>query len=130
MAPAKNDSDASSVNSSSSGLPESHDSLTGAPENHKGEAAEQEASNLVDSVATMAMEGAAAKYGQTVVEDEPEVPAASQPLLVIEGAPGGLPEDAPEDKTKKPMRSKAAKGTDKAMRVVSDITDIYEQFAK
>ena len=130
MAPAKTDSDTSSVDSSTGDLPESHDSLTGAPENHKGEAAEQEARNLVDSVATMAMEGAAAKYGQTVVEDEPEVPTTPQPLLAIEGAPDGQPDDGPEDKTKKPMRSKAAKGTDKAMRVVSDITDIYEQFAK
>ncbi|KAJ5296389.1 uncharacterized protein N7443_007282 [Penicillium atrosanguineum] len=129
MAPAKTDSDASSVHSSSSDLPESHDSLTGAPENHKGEAAEQEAKNLVDSVATMAMEGAAAKYGQTVAEDEPDVPVTPQPLLAIEGAPDGQPDDGPEDKTKKPMRSKAAKGTDKAMRVISDITDIYEQFA-
>ncbi|KAJ6111449.1 hypothetical protein N7523_007510, partial [Penicillium sp. IBT 18751x] len=129
MAPAKTNSDTSSVNSSTGDLPESHDSLTGAPENHKGEAAEQEARNLVDSVATMAMEGAAAKYGQTVAEDEPDVPATSQPLLAIESAPDGQPDEGPEDKTKKPMRSKAAKGTDKAMRVISDITDIYEQFA-
>ncbi|KAJ5667787.1 uncharacterized protein N7477_006357 [Penicillium maclennaniae] len=129
MAPAKTDSDTSSVDSSTGDLPESHDSLTGAPENHKGEAAEQEARNLVDSVATMAMEGAAAKYGQTVAEDEPDVPATPQPLLAIESAPDGQPAEGPEDKTKKPMRSKAAKGTDKAMRVISDITDIYEQFA-
>ncbi|KAJ5198587.1 uncharacterized protein N7498_007704 [Penicillium cinerascens] len=128
MAPAKTVSDASSVNSSGE-QPESHDSLTGAPENHKGEAAEQEAKHLVDSVAAMAVESAAARYGQTVAEDSFEVPATPEPLLAIEGAPAGQPEDSPEDKTKKPMRSKAAKGTDKAMRVVSDITDVYEQFA-
>lgn len=129
MAPAKTDSDASSVNSSGEQA-ESHDSLTGAPESHKGEAAEQEAKHLVDSVAAMAVESAAAKYGQTVVEDSSEVPAAPEPLLAIESAPDGQPDDSPEDKTKKPMRSKAAKGTDKAMRVISDITDVYEQFAK
>lgn len=129
MAPAKADSDASSVNGSGE-QPESHDSLTGAPESHKGEAAEQEAKHLVDSVAAMAVESAAAKYGQTVIEDSSEVPAAPEPLLAIEGAPDGQPDDSSEDKTKKPMRSKAAKGTDKAMRVISDITDVYEQFAK
>jgi hypothetical protein len=78
----------------------------------------------------MAVESAAAKYGQTVAEDSPEVPPTPGPLLAIEGAPDGQPDDSPEDKTKKPMKSKAARGTDKAMRVISDITDIYEQFAK
>lgn len=129
MAPSKSE-DASYGSGSPNEQPESHDSLTGAPETHKGEAAEQEARHLVDSVASMAVESAAAKYGQTVAEDSPEVPATPEPLLAIEGAPDGQPDDSPEDKTKKPMKSKAARGTDKAMRAISDITDIYEQFAK
>lgn len=109
------------------GQPESQDSLTGAPEVHKGEAAEQEAKNLVDSVATVAIESAAAKYGQTVTED-PAV--AGESIEPIDEGPDTPLEGSSEDKTKKPIRSKTARGTDKAMRVVSDITDIYEQFAK
>lgn len=109
------------------GQPESQDSLTGAPEVHKGEAAEQEAKNLVDSVATVALESAAGKYGQAVTED----PAATgESIEPIDEATDTPRDGSADDKTKKPIRSKTARGTDKVMRVVSDITDVYEQFAK
>lgn len=107
--------------------PESLDSLTGAPESHKGEAAEQEAKNLVDCVATVAIESAAGKYGQAVTEDSA---VATESIEGIDDPTDMQPDDSPEDKTKKPIRSKTARGTDKAMRVISDITDVYEQFAK
>lgn len=109
---------------------QSEDSLTGAPENHKGEAAEQEAKNLVDSFATVAMESAAAKYGQTVPEDAPDRPALIESLEAAEAAAGTPTGDPPEDKTKKPMKKKVSHATDNVMRVLSDITDIYEKFAK
>ncbi|KAJ5237136.1 hypothetical protein N7489_007227 [Penicillium chrysogenum] len=108
---------------------QSEDSLTGAPENHKGEAAEQEAKNLVDSFATVAMESAAAKYGQTVPEDAPDRPALIESLEAAEAAAGTPTGDSPEDKTKKPMKKKVSHATDNVMRVLSDITDIYEKFA-
>ena len=110
--------------------PASEDSLTGAPENHKGEAAEQEAKNFVDSFATVAMESAAAKYGQTVTEDEPDRPAITDGLEAAEAAAENRTDDAPEDKTKKPMKKKVSHATDQVMRILSDITDIYEKFAK
>lgn len=109
------------------GQSESQDSLTGAPEHHKGEAAEQEAKNLVDSVATVAIESASGKYGQAVTEDSI---AATESVEVIDEVADSQPEGSAEDKTKKPIRSKTARGTDQAMRVISDITDVYEQFAK
>ena len=109
---------------------QSEDSLTGAPENHKGEAAEQEAKNLVDSFATVAMESAAAKYGQTVSEDAPDKPALIESLEATEAAAGTPTGDSPEDKTKKPMKKKVSHATDNVMRILSDITDIYEKFAK
>lgn len=112
------------------GQSESHDSLTGAPETHKGEAAEQEAKNMIDSVATIAMESAAGKYGQAVPQDLDEVPPESEGLDVANSPEDAVPGDIGEDKTKKPVRTKVARGTDKAMRVISDITDIYEQFGK
>ena len=110
----------------------SHDSVTGAPERHKGEAAEQEANNLVNSVATVAMESAAAKYGQGVTEDvTPEEPSAPDAMEVVPAPAVAQTVDAPaEDKTKQPMKKKVSKGTDQTMRVISDITDIYEKFAK
>lgn len=112
---------------SPSGQSESQDSLTGAPEHHKGEAAEQEAKNLVDSVATVAIESASGKYGQAITEDPV---AATESVEVIDEVADSPPGASAEDKTKKPIRSKTARGTDQAMRVVSDITDVYEQFAK
>ncbi|KGO77559.1 Protein of unknown function DUF3292 [Penicillium italicum] len=111
------------------GQSQSEDSLTGAPENHKGEAAEQEAKNMVDSFATVAMESAAAKYGQTVTEDDPDRPALIQSLEAADAAAGTPTGDSPEDKTKKPMKKKVSNATDKVMRIMSDVTDIYEKFA-
>lgn len=109
---------------------QSEDSLTGAPENHKGEAAEQEAKNLVDSFANVAMESAAARYGQTVTEDSPDRPALIESLEAAEAAAATPTGDSPEDKTKKPMKKKVSHATDNVMRILSDITDIYEKFAK
>lgn len=120
--------DDSNGSSPPGGQAQSEDSLTGAPENHKGEAAEQEAKNMVDSFATVAMESAAAKYGQTVTEDAPYTPALIENLE--EDAAGTPTGDSPEDKTKKPMKKKMSHATDNVMRILSDITDTYEKFAK
>jgi hypothetical protein len=122
--------DDSTARSAKGAQTESEDSLTGAPENHKGEAAEQEARNLVDSFATVAMESAAAKYGQTVTEDGPDRHAITDSIETVEATAETPTGDAPEDKTKKPMRKKVLHATDSVMRILSDITDIYEKFAK
>ncbi|OOQ83604.1 hypothetical protein PEBR_35678 [Penicillium brasilianum] len=108
---------------------QSQDSLTGAPEVHKGEAAEQEAKNMIDSVATIAMESAAGKYGQAVPQDLDEVPPPSEAVDVADISEEIGTEDPTDDRTKKPVRNKVSRGTDKAMRAISDITDIYEKFA-
>lgn len=129
-APETVDSDSSDAKSSAAGTSESHDSITGAPERHKGEAAEQEAANLVNSVATVAMESAAGKYGQGVTEetaDELPDPGTTEVLKIAAEA---QTEELADDKTKKPMKKKVSRKTDQTMRVLSDITDIYEKFAK
>lgn len=128
--PAKQ-SGGSTSDASDNGQPESQDSLTGVPEQHKGETAEQEAKVLLDSFATMAVEGAAGKYGYSLNEE----PDESSTALQVAAPPIDIPPEPPageiaEDKTKKPMKNKVSQGTDKAMRVVSDITDIYERIAK
>lgn len=176
----------------------SHDSVTGAPERHKGEAAEREAQQLVNSLASVAVQGAAGKFGQgesdsespteaSSVQDlpsgvvtapipnpptpappepEPAPETASLPPGVITApipnpptpgppgattstvpdpptpAPAPLPASAPAtpgiqtdglpstEKTKKPMKKKVSKGTNQTMRVLSDITDLFEKFSK
>ncbi|KAJ5715861.1 uncharacterized protein N7483_013042 [Penicillium malachiteum] len=122
-------SDGSSENNTTKNQPESLDSLTGVPENHKGEAAEQEAKNLIDSIAVVAMESAAAKYGQTTVEGASDQHLIGNGSEILEETPDTPPGDVPEDKTKKPIKAKISHGTDKTMRVLSDITDVYERFA-
>ncbi|KAJ5718599.1 hypothetical protein N7488_004245 [Penicillium malachiteum] len=121
-------SDAFSESSTRNPQPESLDSLTGVPETHKGEAAEQEAKNLMDSIAVVAIESAAAKYGQTTVEEASDQPLIGDGSEIPDETPD-TPGDVPKDKTKKPMKEMISHGTDTAMRGLSDITDIYERFA-
>lgn len=123
----------STSNASANEQPESQDSLTGVPENHKGETAEQEAKVLLDSFATMAVEGAAGKFGYPLDEETAESSTAlvsAPPIDITPETPEAAADKSAEEKTKKPMKKKVSQGMDKAMRVVSDITDIYERFAK
>lgn len=48
----------------------SHDSATGAPENHKGEAVEAEASNFVNGIAHVALSSASGKHPQNEPSSE------------------------------------------------------------
>ncbi|KAK3951626.1 hypothetical protein QBC32DRAFT_314735 [Pseudoneurospora amorphoporcata] len=79
----------------------SKDSATGAPENHKGEAVEQEADNLVHGLAELAVSSAAGKH------------------------PAG---DA-QDKTKKPMELAMWAKLRPFMQVLGNISDNYERLA-
>lgn len=100
------------------------------PEKHKGETAELEAKVLLDSFATMAVQGAAGKFGYPMEEEAPESSPAPQNVPLIEGPSEASDDKAAEEKTKKPMKKKISHGTDQAMRYISDITDVYERFAK
>jgi len=52
----------------------SHDSATGAPENHKGEAVEAEASNFVNGIAHVALSSASGKHPQSEPNAEEGAP--------------------------------------------------------
>jgi len=54
----------------SAGVLGSHDSATGAPEKHQGEAVEQEASNLVSGITSVAISSAAGKHDQSAPEHD------------------------------------------------------------
>lgn len=114
----------------------SHDSMTGAPENFKGEAAEQEASNLVSDVATVAVGSAVGKNDQAVPEGAPleeSVPDATDIVAssadARSAAKGGIPADS-HDKTRQPMKQSVLDAANMSMQVISDITDTYEKFGK
>ncbi|KAH2978130.1 hypothetical protein KXW58_005008 [Aspergillus fumigatus] len=112
----------------------SHDSVTGAPEKYKGEAAEQEASNLIASVATVAVGSAAGKHDQGTPEDAPMESSVPDAMDIVsktadaQAAAGGeVPADT-HDKTRQPMKETVLNGANLAMRVLSDIIDTYERF--
>ncbi|KAL4865282.1 hypothetical protein BDV12DRAFT_154353 [Aspergillus spectabilis] len=113
----------------------SHDSVTGAPEKFKGEAAELEASNLISNVATVAVGSAAGKHDQATPEDAPmedRVPDAmdfvSKTADAQSAAAGEIPTDT-HDKTREPMRQTVLNGADQAMRTMSDVVDTWERVA-
>jgi hypothetical protein len=102
----------------------------------KGEAAEQEASNLVTSVATVAVGSVTGKHDQGTPEEAPlesSIPDAmdtvSEAADAQTAAHGGVPAGT-HDKTRQPMRETVLNGANMGMRALSDIVDIYEKFGK
>lgn len=103
------------------------------PERHKGERAEQEASELVNSLATVAMESSSSRYGQSDVQNDDEDPPTAEPGPDPPESIGTSPPPIDATSTAPPKEKKnkpAKKATNQTMRVFSDITDIYERFAK
>lgn len=130
------DKDTGGIQKPKAGILGSHDSITGAPEKHKGMAAEQEASNLVASVASVAVGSAVGKHDQDVPDDAPledDLPDAMEIVAntadAQSAAHGKVPADS-HDKTRQPMRQSVMDAANLAMQVVNDITDTYEKMGK
>ena len=116
----------------------SENSLTGAPEKHHGEAAEQEARNFVNSFASIAVSSAAGKHPQ----GDPQTDGSSSkledtapdPTIIATGtvdakskSTGGEP-NAVHDKTKEPMSAVMWSKTRPIMHTIADIADGWERF--
>jgi hypothetical protein len=129
-----------SVKKPAAGVLGSDNSLTGAPEKHQGEAVEQEASNFVNSVTSIAISSAAGKHpqgdpyesedGASNLEDR-----APDPTNIVVNASdskdktaGGEP-GAAHDKTKEPMSAAMWSKTRPVMHVIADTSDGWERFA-
>ncbi|CAN8101239.1 unnamed protein product [Discula destructiva] len=117
----------------------SHDSATGAPENHKGEAVEQEASNFVNGIASIALSSATGKRPDSGPGDDEEdgTPgdAAPDPTSLAVGAAdakdaaSGRKPGAKHDKTKVPMETAMWTKMRPVMHALADIADSWERFA-
>ncbi|CDM33904.1 hypothetical protein CBS147339_7691 [Penicillium roqueforti] len=125
--------DTGGVQKPKAGILGSEDSITGAPEKFKGEAAEQEASNLVASVASVAVGSAVGKHDQGVPDDAPledDVPDAMDIVAntadAQSAAHGKVPTDS-HDKTRQPMKQSVMDIANSSMHVIGDITDTYEK---
>ncbi|KAH8645820.1 hypothetical protein BX600DRAFT_421383 [Xylariales sp. PMI_506] len=121
-----------------SGVLGSHDSATGAPENHKGEAVEQEASNFFNGITSIVLTSATGKHPQgdpanadgndpgDTVPDPTVVASATADAKEI--AAGGKPSPA-HDKTKVPVENAMWTKMRPIMHGVADVTDTWERFA-
>ncbi len=116
----------------------SHDSATGAPENHKGEAVEQEASNFYNSIAAIALTGATGKHPQAepvAAEDgdaaNDTVPDPTAFAIVAadakDVAAGAHPKPS-HDKTKIPVETAMWTKMRPVMHGIADISDTWERF--
>ena len=119
-----------------SGVLGSHDSATGAPEKHKGEAVEQEAHNFVTGIGSIALSSAAGKHEpgdpesdelNNTVPDPTNIAAAGAAAKAT--ANGGKP-NAAHDKTKQPMEQAMWLKMRPIMHVIGDIADGWERFGK
>ena len=132
------DSRSGGVQKPKAGVLGSHDSATGAPENHKGEAVEQEASNFVNGIASVALSSAAGKHpqGDPDSEEDESAAAAPDPTAVAMGAAeakdkaGGAKPGAKHDKTKVPVETAMWTKMRPIMHMLGDMTDNWERVAK
>lgn len=119
-----------------SGVLGSHDSATGAPENHKGEAVEQEASNFVNGIASVALSSATGKHPQGEPPSDDQSDGVPDPTSIAvsaadakDKAAGGKP-TKDHDKTKVPMETAMWTKMRPIMHGLADLTDTWERFAK
>lgn len=129
------DSKNGGVQSPAAGVLGSHDSATGAPQNHHGEAAEQEARNFVTGIGTIALSSAAGKHEQGDPKSDPLDKSIPDPTrMATAGAfAKGSTEGASElhhDKTKQPMEEAMWSKMRPVMHVIGDLADGWERFAK
>lgn len=130
------DSKTGGIQSPRAGVLGSHDSATGAPEKHKGEAAEQEASNFVNSFAHIALSSATGKHDQATPGGDPvdsSVPDPTDVAVSAADAKGSTSSGAApphHDKTKKPMEEAMWTKVRPVMHVVGDIADGWERLGK
>ncbi|KAL7779945.1 hypothetical protein CFE70_009963 [Pyrenophora teres f. teres 0-1] len=120
-----------------SGTLGSTDSATGAPENHKGEAVEQEASNFVNGFASIALSSATGKHpqGEPPDEDSPDSNVPDPTRLAIGAADAkdqasGAKPTKDYDKTKVPMETAMWTKMRPIMHGLAEVTDTWERFAK
>ncbi|USP73747.1 hypothetical protein yc1106_01021 [Curvularia clavata] len=119
-----------------SGTLGSTDSVTGAPENHKGEAVEQEATNFVYGVATIALSSATGKNpesepGEAEPDDSssPDVTRVAIGVAHSKDKATGVKPDKDHDKTKVPMETAMWEKMRPIMHGIAEVADTWERFA-
>ncbi|KAJ6562425.1 hypothetical protein B0H19DRAFT_943738 [Mycena capillaripes] len=114
----------------------STDTATGAPENHKGEAAEAEAAHFVTSIASVLIASATGKHPQSEAPHDGAVQdIVPDPTEIVAGATEAKarsevkPTKPSHDKAKVPMETAVWTMIRPIMHGIGDVTDTYERFA-
>lgn len=131
------DSKSGGLKKPDAGLLGSHNTLTGAPEKHEGEALEQEAHNFVNSFAVIGFSAAVGKRNQEENQDHARALDKSVPdsthLTTSTTSPKngsvGMERDTKHDKTKQPMEEQMWEKARPVMRALADVADVWERFA-
>lgn len=120
-----------------SGTLGSTDSITGAPENHKGEAVEQEATNFVYGVATIALSSATGKNPESEPGEAeaghssaPDITRVAIGVAHSKDKATGVKPDKDHDKTKVPMETAMWEKMRSVMHGIAEVADTWERFAK
>ncbi|KAL2174051.1 uncharacterized protein P884DRAFT_210039 [Thermothelomyces heterothallicus CBS 202.75] len=131
------DSKTCGIQKPKAGVLGSHDSATGAPENHKGEAVEQEASNFVSGIASVVMSSAAGKHpqGDPDSDEDPGADTAPDPTALATKTADARDKAVGEetggkhDKTKVPMETVMWNKMRPVMHTIGTVADTWERLA-
>ncbi|KAI1810650.1 hypothetical protein GGS20DRAFT_164396 [Poronia punctata] len=124
------DSKSGGVQKPKAGVLGSHESATGAPENHKGEAVEQEASNFFNGVTAVVVTSATGKHPQGNPPDgDSAEEKAPDPTEVAISAAEAKDGSKKHDKTKVPVENAVWSKMRPVMHGISDATDNWERLA-
>ncbi|KAI9781010.1 MAG: hypothetical protein M1816_002607 [Peltula sp. TS41687] len=120
------------------GMLGSHNTLTGAPEKHEGEALEQEAHNFVNSVAAIGLSATVGKKNSHQQSEEnakaidksiPDPTHLTTATTSSKNASTGMERSTKHDKTKQPMEEQMWEKARPVMRALGDAADVWERFS-
>lgn len=100
------------------------------PENHKGEAQEAEASNFVNSIASIGLSTAAGKHPQADVAGKDDSDAVPDPTALIDSAGAARKKAAhgtDVDKAKVPVQTAMWSQMGTVLGVIQDLCDTVEK---
>ncbi|KAF4977206.1 hypothetical protein FZEAL_6234 [Fusarium zealandicum] len=119
------------VQTPAAGVLASDDSVTGAPEKHKGEAVEQEAHSFVTSLSTIVVSTAAGKHPQTDPDEDSAAPDPTQlteDLTDAKQKTAGNETGAKHNRAKKPVSDAVWDKARPTMHLMADFVDTWERF--
>ncbi|RYP04857.1 hypothetical protein DL764_004180 [Monosporascus ibericus] len=129
------DSHSGGIQKPKAGVLGSHDSATGAPENHKGEAVEQEASNFFNGFTSVVLTSATGKHPEaepnpeeTALSDEVPDPAGITTVAAQAKDVASRGEPGPEkDKTRVPVENTIWLKMRPVMHGIATVSDAWER---